>query len=109
MLLAFVAATENADTLVSPFAVFVTVTVLPLAVAVAPTAEKEVLQVLIASLRFVASVAVALLVTYVPLAESVHVCVTSEVSTTVPHEKPLTDSPTPTDTQAPGYESMTHT
>jgi len=63
MLLAFVAATENAETLVVPLVVLVTVTVLPLAVAVAPTAEKEVLQALIASLRFVASVAVALLVT----------------------------------------------
>ena len=63
MLLAFIAPPENAETVVSPFAVLVTVTVLPLAVAVVPTAEKEVLQALIASLRFVASVAVALLVT----------------------------------------------
>ena len=63
MLLAFVAPTEKAEMLVSPFVVLVTVTVLPLAVVVAPTAEKEVLQALIASLRFVASVAVALLVT----------------------------------------------
>jgi len=63
MLLLLAAPTEKAETLVVPLVVFVTVTVLPLAVAVVPTAEKEVLQALIASLRFVASVAVALLVT----------------------------------------------
>ena len=63
MLVLFAAVTEKGETLVVPWVVFVTVTVLPVAVAVVPTAEKEVLQALIASLRLVASVAVALLVT----------------------------------------------
>jgi len=82
----FAAATEKAEMVKSPFVVLVTVTVLPVAVAVAPTAENEVLQALTASLRFVASVAVALLVKYVPLVESVQVCVPLELPVTLPHE-----------------------
>jgi len=105
----FAAATEKAEMVKSPFVVLVTVTVLPVAVAVAPTAENEVLQALTASLRFVASVAVALLVKYVPLVESVHVCVPFELPVTLPHEKPVRLPPVPTDRKAPGFESVTVT
>jgi hypothetical protein len=96
------AATEKAETAIVPRVVLVTVTVLALAVAVAPTPENEVLQALIASLRFVASVAVALLVTYVPLVESVHVCVPFELPVTLAHEKPVRLPPVPTERKAPG-------
>src|SRR5205814_5589076 len=58
MLVLFVAATENVVKV--PGVVLVAVTVAPLAVAEAPTAELEVLQALIASLRFRASVEVLL-------------------------------------------------
>ncbi len=109
MLVLFAAVTEKAETAIVPCVVFVTVTVLPAAVAVAPTAENEVLQALIASLRFVASVAVALLTTYVPLVESVQVCVPLELPVTLPHEKPVRLPPVPTDRKAPGFESVTVT
>src|SRR5437867_3815063 len=89
MLLAFVAPPENAETVVSPFAVLVTVTVLPLAVAVVPTAEKEVLQALIVAARFVARSEAAAAVIKVPAAELEQLCVPFVPPVTLLHEKML--------------------
>src|SRR5438094_947813 len=71
-----------------PGVVSVAVTVLVVALAVAPTAGKAVLQALIASLRFVARVVVLPLVTKVPVkvgVEPMHVAVPALPPLTEPH------------------------
>ena len=107
--LLFVAATENVVKV--PGVVSVTVTVLPLALAVAPTAEKEVLQALIASRRFVARFAVLESVTKVPVVALVHVCVPFVPGVTPPHVKMLVlfVAPTVNVVKLPGVLSVTVT
>src|SRR6266571_602418 len=81
----FAVPTENAETVKSPFVVLVTVTVLVLNEAVAPTAEFAVLQAFIAAARFVARVVVFELVTNVPAVKPAHVWVPLVPAVKVPH------------------------
>jgi hypothetical protein len=103
----FAVPAEKAETVKSPFVVLVTVTVLLLNEAVAPTAEFEVLQALIAAARFVARVVVFELVTNVPAVEVVHVCVPLAPAVKVPHEKPVRVFAI--DRKFPGFASVTTT
>jgi len=98
---------EKAETVKSPFVVLVTVTVLVLNEAVAPTAENEVLQAFIALRTFVARVVVFELVTKVPAVKPVHVCVPLVPAVKVPHEKPVRVFAI--DRKFPGFASVTTT
>src|SRR6266516_3969833 len=108
MPLRFDPATENVWKF--PGVVSVTVTSLPPALAVAPTAALPVLQALIAAARFVARVEVLLLVTKIPLAEPVHPCVPLVLvpAATEPHEPLVTVVPTER-AEVPSLEEVTVT
>jgi len=84
MVAAFDANTEKVVNV--PGVVSVAVTVLVLALAVAPTAGKAVLQALIAAATFEARVVVLPLVAKVPVAALGHVAEPAELPLTAPHE-----------------------